>query len=713
VIPSGVHAKLRLLIRNFRGTCGTVEHRLQSSMANDRFAFAEFSFEPDTGILTRRHRDLRLPEQTARLLGVLLQRANSVVTREELRQALWPNEEFLDYDQGINVAVNRLRNALRDDPRKPRFLTTIPKRGYRFSGDVKLLPPRQARDLRSVAALELTPEVEEEYLPEPDSPEEELPEDELPEVAPLPAPPPSLVVPGLSKPGAPLPATPPRRASFGWILAAIFVIAVMLAATAWVFHARQPKPVPTILRLALGPLQAQGGPGVKEIAEGVRLQLSDDFSRLPGVQVPAANAFDSSSAVDISHLARELQLDDLMMGTIVQQGDEYDLKFELIRAPDATHLASFEYSGPKKDLPALCDRLQEDVFHYLQSRATTVQSINGSTNDAQAFELYLQGSYLMYERRPDSLRQAEEEFKHATQRDPNFAGAYAGEATACLKLAAYDTDPQHGLLAQAEELAKHAIRLDPLLAQAHAALGVTAYKQDRDFARGEAELRQAIQIDPAQATYRDWLSVLLVVEGRFDEALQQLQIAQTNAPFWPSVYAMEGLVGVYARRDATAIGAAKKYVDFLPSLPIAHNTLAWVYFETGYYEDAIKEWRAMAVLQNDPVRVNFENEGMKTFKSKGIRAYAQMHLDAIRTKRGIGQVNDFMPLEWDICAGKRDEAMAELQRVAASGDPYALHIGVDPLFDSFHQDPRYLAVLAKFGLSVPPALRNADAHLCE
>src|SRR5580693_7519038 len=157
-------------------------------MANDRFAFAEFSFEPDTGILTRRHRDLRLPEQTARLLGVLLQRANSVVTREELRQALWPNEEFLDYDQGINVAVNRLRNALRDDPRKPRFLTTIPKRGYRFSGDVKLLPPRQARDLRSVAALELTPEVEEEYLPEPDSPEEELPEDELPEVAPLPAP---------------------------------------------------------------------------------------------------------------------------------------------------------------------------------------------------------------------------------------------------------------------------------------------------------------------------------------------------------------------------------------------------------------------------------------------------------------------------------------------------------------------------------------------
>jgi tetratricopeptide (TPR) repeat protein len=357
--------------------------------------------------------------------------------------------------------------------------------------------------------------------------------------------------------------------------------------------------------------------------------------------------------------------------------------------------------------------LQRDVFHYLQFKATTLQTIKGSTNDTQAYDLYLQGVYHMFERDPASLDRSVTEFRQATVRDPNFAAAYAGLATAYLNLSAYDTDPRDGLIGKAEEMARHAIKLNPSLAEAHAVLGSTAYKQDRDFSRGEAELREAIRIDPTQAVYRDRLSVLLVEEGRFDEALQQLDQAQTNAPFWPSVYAMEGLVGVYARRDATAIAAARKYVNLLPNLPIAHNTMAWVFFETGHYKDAIDEWRQMALLQNDSARVDLETRGMETFTAKGIRAYAQLRLDAIQSKRGTGQVNDFMPAEWYACAGQREQAMAELERLAASHDPYMLHAGVDPLFDSFHQDPRFLAALAKSGLTVPPALRNVNSHLCE
>jgi hypothetical protein len=98
-------------------------------MAKQVFAFAEFTFDAETGTLTRKKRSAHLPEQTALLLEVLLENANQLVSRDELRQVLWPDEEFLDYTQGINVAVNRLRNILRDDPRNPRFLKTIPKRG--------------------------------------------------------------------------------------------------------------------------------------------------------------------------------------------------------------------------------------------------------------------------------------------------------------------------------------------------------------------------------------------------------------------------------------------------------------------------------------------------------------------------------------------------------------------------------------------------------
>jgi DNA-binding winged helix-turn-helix (wHTH) protein/tetratricopeptide (TPR) repeat protein len=667
-------------------------------MAKQVFTFAEFTFECDTGILWRKKRRLQLSEQTARLLGVLLERANRLVSRDELRQVLWPGEEFLDYDQGINVAVNRLRNVLREDSRNPHFLKTIPKRGYSFCGEVRLAP----HDAAEIAGLqdhsagpldqERKPVLPDEALTEPASPSSLV----LPDAAP------GVIVAGNG-----------RSLALRWPWLALLGVTILLAAGTWVLLARSRTPAAAELRVGIAPMRVQGDPQAGEIGESFRLELSDAISKLPSVQVPAVGAFGTANAVDMPRISRELHLDDLLLGSIAKQGDQYDLKFELLRAADATHLASFEYSGPQKDLPSICERLQQDVFHYLQSKATTLQTIKGSTNDAQAYELYLQGTYHLFERDPASLNQSLTEFHQATVRDPNFAAAYAGLATTYLGQAAYDTNPRDGLLSKAEEMAQHAIKLDPSLAQAHAVLGSTAYKQERDFSRGEAELRLAIRIDPSQAIYRDWLSVLLVEEGRFDEALQQLDMAQTSAPFWPSVYAMQGLVGVYARHDAIAIAAAKKYVDLLPNLPIAHNTMAWVDFETGHYKDAINEWRQMALLQNDQARVDLETRGMVVFKAKGIRAYAQLRLDAIQSKRGTGQVNDFMPAEWYACAGKREQAMTELERLASSQDPYMLHVGVDPLYDSFHQDPRFLALLARSGLRVPPPLQNVSSHLCQ
>src|SRR5277367_746881 len=152
---------------------------------------------------------------------------------------------------------------------------------------------------------------------------------------------------------------------------------------------------------------------------------------------------------------------------------------------------------------------------------------------------------------------------------------------------------------------------------------------------------------------------------------------------------MEGLVGVYARRSNVAIDAAKRYTELLPNLPIAHNTLAWVYFETGHYQDAVNEWRTMALLQNGRQRTELEKKGLSLLRSKGIHAYAELRLAAIESKQGVGQLNDFSPAEWYACAGRRDQAIAELERLSSAHDPYMLHVGVDPLFDSFHRDPRF------------------------
>ena len=688
-------------------------------MPKQVFAFSEYTFDCDTGTLTRKKRDTRLPEKTARLLEVLLERANTLVSREELRQRLWPGEEFLDYDQGINVAVNRLRNVLRESSRNPQFLRTIPKRGYSFCGDVRVLPAEPNLRYARLEPPTSEPELALIETAKPITPNKVSITVEPPVIAP----PPDVLAPQseVESPQWAFSAiieTPPHilgkvsrrsRAAF-WSMVAI---ALLLAGGLAYLLLHRHRTATHVLRLGIAPLRAEGSPEVRNASEDFRLELSDAISRLPNVQVPAAGAFSTSNASDIPRISRELSLDDLLLGSISQQGEQYDLKFELVRTTDATHLASFEYSGPHKDLPAICERLQQDVFHYLQSKASTVQTIKGSTNDPQAYELYLQGVYHMLERDPESLHRSLSEFDQATARDPNFAAAYAGAATAYLKLSAYDSNPRDGLLSKAESFASRAVKLAPLSAQAHAVLGCTAYKQDRNFSRGESELREAIRIDPSQAAYRDWLSVLLVEEGRFDEALDQLNNAQNHSPFWPSVYAMEGLVGVYARRDPIAIRAARRYVDLLPDLPIAHNTMAWVYFETKHYKEAIDEWRQMALLQNNSARVDLENRGMEVFRTKGIRGYAELRLEAIREKRGMGQVNDFMPAEWYACAGKREETLAELDHLATGNDPYMLHVGVDPLYDSFHQDPRFLSILARAGVTIPPSLRNATSHLCQ
>jgi len=668
------------------------------------FLFAEFRFDSETGTLTRKNRAVHLPEQAAILLEALLKNANHLVSREELRQVLWPDEEFLDYAQGINVAVNRLRHTLRDNPRNPRFLKTIPKRGYVFCCEVKVVPQDAVGQSRSPDAAAV-----------PTAPEDELTVVPALYFQPLTLPPAAPLTQGATEPLASPVEALPKQGLRDWRRNAgsAALLAIVLIATLGIFHTRPTSAAANAVRLGIVPFHAVGDPQINDAGEGFRLMLSDSISKLPHVQVRAASSFMTSEAADIPRLSHALNLDDLLLGSIARQGDQYDLKFELVRAADATHLASFEYSGARKDFPALCERLQQDVFHYLQAKTETLQTVKGSTNDPQAYELYLQGAFHMFEREPPSLRTAVAEFQQATVRDPRFAAAYAGMATAYLKLSAYDTNPQDGLLRKAEHFAQNAIQLDPSLAQAHAVLGCTAYKLDRDFSRGEAELRNAIRIDSTQAEYRNWLAVLLTEEGRFDEALEQLNLAHTSAPFWPSVYAMEGLVGVYARRNKTALGAASRYAELLPGLPIAHNTLAWVYFETGHYQEAVDEWRRMALLQNDRARMELEEKGMNLLKTKGIHAYAELRLAAIENKQGVGQVNDFSPAEWYACAGRHDQAIAELERLTYAHDPYMLHVGVDPLFDSFHKDSSFLALLARSGVTIPASLANVDSHICE
>jgi DNA-binding winged helix-turn-helix (wHTH) protein/tetratricopeptide (TPR) repeat protein len=649
------------------------------------------------------------------LLAVLLEKANSLVTREELRRALWPDDEYLDYDQGINTAVNRLRSVLRENPKNPQYLKTIPKRGYVFHGKVSLLPdqPSQAGMSAHQPVFLSSPIQHSENNPIPlkDSPASSstLPSSSWQAVSPPEA---------IELVGSTLIAPASRgslKRALQWAALSGFFVIVIFSATTWIVRKRVAHRAPNAIVLGVAPIQAEGGPEEDKIGESFRLSLIDVISQLPGVQVRAASAFANSkrAQLNIPTLSISLGLDDLLLGSVAAQGNTYDWRFELIRAPDAVHLASFEYSGTRAEFPSIRVRLQNDLFHYLQSRDSAVQSAKGSTNDAQAYESYLEGTYHTFDRSQESLNQAIEEFHAAVGRDPKFARAYAAMATACLKLSAYPTKSRESLGIQAQEYARQALRLDPTLAQAHAVLGFSLFSEDWDFIQGERELRYAISLDPTQADYRDWLSVLLTDQGRFDEAMRQIDLAHADDPHWPSVYAMEALMAAHAHLVSRSVGAGKKYVEMLPSLPIAHNTLGWAYFNVGQYRNAIGEWREMASLEGDQARVQLEDKGLAALNGGGIRAYARVHLDAIGTNRGTAQGNDFVRAEWYACAGKQDEALDELERTVSAHSDYSLGLAVNPIYDAYHHAPRFLKLLSKVGLSLPNSQVGIETHVCQ
>ena len=383
------------------------------------FAFSAFTFESETGTLLRNGRRLRIPHQSAKLLEFLLSQAGNLVTREELQQALWPDGEFLEYEQGINKAINRLREILRDDPRQPRFLETIPKRGYRFIANVTL---SAESDLKAAPATHTPGEVViasgTSILP-PLSKDITEPQEPPSPIHPIRWERFVRIHPGL--PGVRI-ARPLRN----YVSAALGIV-VVAAATVAIFANRTSHD--NGVQIGIMPFQAVSPEGAA-LAESFRLHVVGALSQLPGVQVRSPHAMvNAMSNSDIQALAKDTDRDMLLMGSLVQSGEQYLLQLELVRAADANHLASFQYSGSRDELASIGNRIQRDFFGYLKSGSETAEVVNGSTQDRAAYRYYLQAKNHSNEPSLDSATRAIESYKAALAIDQNFALAYAGWLT--------------------------------------------------------------------------------------------------------------------------------------------------------------------------------------------------------------------------------------------------------------------------------------------
>jgi len=663
-------------------------------MQESRLAtFLDFTFDLASGDLGRGNVRLRVPQQTSRLLSILIERAGTVVTREELQQLLWPDGEFLDYEHAINRVITDLRAVLRDDPRKPRCIETVRKRGYRFLPPVAIesaiAPPLRV----ALVASEKTADTP----PAPDLNTAVVPSSGL----------------SVSRPGGPIQPVErvvvesPASARFlrrplVWVGLCGAAVLIPLAVVVGFRSLRVHSPAQAnVIALGIAPFQSDG-PGAEQMGESFRLDLADALSQLPVVQIRATNSLGSVGRDDnsIRSVSDKLHLDMLLFGRIRVQDDRCIVQFELVRTRDSLHLASFQYEGGQDELAVMRDKLQRDLFLRLQSKSTSVQAIRGSTENPQAYSEYLKARELTQIRDPKSLNEALAHYEKAIRLDPDFAQAYSGMATAHIALRYFDpADHQE----TAQKLAESALQLDPNLAEAHGVLGDVAFRSAWNFALGESELRRAVESEPHRAIYHAWLAGLLADEGRGDEAQVEIDRAIADDPLWPSVYSMAAFVAGADRDNVRLLAAVRKYLSLVPDSAYTHDQLAWAYFSMQRYEDALSEWEKMAEMEKDSARITLEERGRLAFREGGIQRYARVRLGAIErhTVETTRHPNDFVPAEWYAFVGENDKAVSALQHLVSAHDGEAVQLAVNPMFDNLHNDPRFSALLQQVGLNLP------------
>jgi len=649
-----------------------------------RYRFDVFEFIVSTGELLRHGHKLRLSDQQARLLVSLLHKHGEVLTRQDLRERLWPGGDHLDHDHAIRNAINQLRAVLRDSPQKPRFIETLPKRGYRFVAKVEEIFAAPA----PIASLPIVPSP----ISQSQAPPESVPLTAIE----------ALRHTAESAPGAESnrpPTSFSRKRQLWLAICALFLLAASFAVYRWTTQARATHGSPGVITLGIAPIET-AGTAASQIAEPFRSELMDAASQLPGVEVRATHSFPAPAALgDLHELAQELQLDALLLGRIeAKDANHFDFVFELVRGSDAVHLASMRYSGTAAQLAATRDHIQRDLFLHLNSAIPRRLTPMHSTDNPEAYSAYLSGRAQLIRHDDAAIHQAVSDFLQATQIDPGFAQAFAGLGSAYLIVAEHASQGREEAYRASHDAAAKSISLNPNLGEAHATLGFLAFRHDWNATASEAEFRRSIELDPNQAMHRILYALLLCNTGRTGAAFEQIAAAHAADPLWPPVYITEIYVASAAGQSERALEVAHTLVEMMPTWPLAYDQSAWAYWYAGRHEQAVQEWIRMATIEHDQPRLALEQHGLSILRKQGTTAYAHYKLEAIQHNPNWNHPNDFQPAEWQINAGQYEEALNSLQKMVKSHDPESLQLSASPAYLKLHGNPRFNELLKQVGL---------------
>ena len=633
--------------------------------------FGDFEFDLRTGELRTERHHIILQEKPFQILTALLERPGEMISREELIKRLWPVGTFVDFDLGLNKAVNRLREALGDSAEQPRFIETFPKRGYRFVAPV-------TRDGEGFEEASPTARAHTSS----DGPNRLRNENA----------------------GTPLLAVLEKRA-FAWrpaVAAGLLAIVAMASYVAWRRHSSAPAPTGRIMMAVLPFQNLTGDPEQEYLTDGL---TEETIARLGGLQPERLGVIARTSVMGYKHgdkrldqIGRELDVQYVLEGSVRRDRNRLRITAQLIQVKDQSHLWAQEYDRSSQDIIALQDDVAAGVTQEIQARWAIEARGHPERHqpaNAEAYDAYLRGRYSLNRRTEEGLHNALGYFHAALEADPGYALAYAGLADCyVLMVSTYDISPE-ATVVQARAAANKALALDPGLAEPHAVLAVIAQNHDWNWEESEREFKLAMAADPANPTLHHWYSAGLAARGRFEESVHEIAIARRLDPISLPIRTAEGAESYMARRYDDALGELSRIVEIEPNYANAYLYRGLTYEQQGKWKEAIADLETSAKLDDSLRSAAMLGEA---YALAGDKTRARQILNELQVRAKREHVSPLYPAIIHTGLGDKDLAFSELEGAVEERATDLLGIKVVALYDPLRSDQRFAALLRKVGL---------------
>jgi TolB-like protein/DNA-binding winged helix-turn-helix (wHTH) protein/Tfp pilus assembly protein PilF len=630
-----------------------------------RVRFGVFEVDLRTGELRKHGLRVRLQEQPFQVLTLLLERPGETVTRDELRNRLWTADTFVDFDHGLNKAINKIREALGDSAASPRFVETVARRGYRFLADVTVVDPPVTTLPASTGSLVATERGEREPIANPLD----------------------------------------HQRSAWWSASIIGGIALTLASLTlliWALEFRG-RPSPAIRSLAVLPLENLSGDASQEyFADGLTDELIATLGQISALRVISRTSVMpyKRARKSLPEIARELNVDAVVEGTILRSDGQVRITAQLIEARADKHLWSERYQGDVRDIltlqnkvaRAIAGQIQINVNRQEQATLTHVKAV-----DPQAYEAYLKGRYFWNKRTADGLKTAKDYFDQAVAMDATYAQAYSGLADTYALLG----DWQYGVMAPAQAFPRakaaaiKALELDNTLGEAHISLAFSLEGFDWDLAGAENEFQRGLALNPGYATAHHWYAWHLSLLRRDGEAITEMRQAENLDPLSLIINADLAELLLIAHHDDDSVQQSRKTIEMDRHFALAHNQLGQAYLQKRMDDAAITELKQAVEFSEGSPTCNANLA--RAYAVSGRRTEAVQLLTDLKKPSSPGYSNASEIAMVYAALGDRDEAMTWLERAYQErfNPGVLLRRGFDPL----RSDPRFQALTRRVGLS--------------